>query len=306
MTNSRFSPLVLWFKGMVAGFVYLLGTAFTGALFSALHIPLVSFQPPGAAPHAGVDLFLLVTPFLGVSLTPLALHTGGSRLFRALALFFLMFISLGVTAVMESRIFLTAFAHGGALSAMLMVLPPAVLCGFALSYLLSQDAPEICTAEKFRAFFGARSPLSWAIRLALGVLAFAVAYFTFGLMVSPFVVPFYRAGVLGLTLPPFSVILPVLFVRSTLFLVACLPFVVLWTRSRASLILSLGLAFWFLTGLFGLLQVYWWPPVMRIAHSLEIGADSFAYAAALVFLLAPRQRDRLVPNRSSLATVFPS
>lgn len=291
------SSLGLVIKGLLAGFVYILGTVLAGALFSALHIQLPQFLPPGVDPHTGSRMFFLVTPFLGLSLVPLVLHTSGSRLLRGLALFFLIFMCLGVTAVLEMRIFLTVFSHGGELTFLFSILPPAILCGFALSFLLAPAQPEIPASQRFRSFFAARTPLSWAGRILLAILAFGCAYFLFGMIVAPFVVPFYRAGVLGLTLPPFSTILPVLFVRSILFLLACLPFLILWTRSRLALILSLGFAFWFLTGLFGLLQVFFWPPVMRIAHSLETGADAFAYAAALVFLLVPRAAS-LVSARS--------
>lgn len=288
MTQSQSSFLSLFVKGILAGVVYVLGSMLTGMLFAALHIPTVHFEPPGTDPRIGARLFMLVSPLLGLALLPLARHTAGSRVLRGLALFFLMFISFGVSMVLEVKIFLTVYAHGGALAAVFSALPPTLLIGLTLSFLLSQEQPEISAWEKIRAFFAARSPFSWAARFGLAILAFAVAYFAFGMIVAPFVVPFYRAGVLNLTLPPVSVILPVLFVRSTFFLLACLPFLILWTRSRISLILSLGLAHWFLNGLMGMLLVFFWPPVMRIAHGLETGADSFVYAAALVFLLLPR------------------
>jgi hypothetical protein len=49
------------------------------------------------------------------------------------------------------------------------------------------------------------------------VLAFPVIYFMFGMTVAPFVAPVYRAGVAGLTIPPFSVMLPVELVRARCF-----------------------------------------------------------------------------------------
>jgi hypothetical protein len=48
------------------------------------------------------------------------------------------------------------------------------------------------------------------------------------------------------------------------------------------------------------------PPVLRIAHSLEIGVDSFAYAAAIAFLLFPRNRERLVQHAAPVAHELPS
>ena len=305
MSQSQSSFLGLVVKGVLAGIVYVVGVMLTGMLFAALHIRIVSLDL-GGNPRMGFLLFVLVTPLLGLALVPLARHTAGSRLYRGVALFFLLFISLGVNTILEMRVFLTIYAHGGALAAIFLVLPPALLTGLALSFLLTQEQPEIPASEKIRAFFAARSPLSWAMRSVLAILAFAVAYFVFGSIIAPFVVPFYRAHVLALTLPPVSAILPVLFVRSALFLLACLPFLILWTRSRVSLIFSLGLAHWFLNGLMGMLMVFVWPPVMRIAHGLETGADSFVYAAALVLLLMPRQREHPVTTAAHAAPVFPS
>jgi hypothetical protein len=44
----------------------------------------------------------------------------------------------------------------------------------------------------------------------------------------------------------------------------------------------------------------------RIGHSLEIGADSFAHAAALVFLLVPRHSESAVSTPAQVAPMFPS
>jgi hypothetical protein len=131
------------------------------------------------------------------------------------------------------------------------------------------------------------------------------AYLVFGMMVAPVVVDYYRHGIAGLILPTMSVILPTQMVRSTVFLVASLPFIVLWKKSRGSLIFSLGLAHWLVVGLCGLVQALRFPPVLRIAHSLEIGADSFAYAVAIAFLLFPRNRETLVQHVAPVAHELP-
>jgi hypothetical protein len=306
MTQAHNSIPSLILKGLLAGVVCLIATMLTGMVLSALHIPLIDATPPGTDPRKSLYYFLIVAPWLGPALVPLARFTGGSRLLRGLAFSFLMFVCMGVNTILEARIFLTIYSHGGALASILAVLPPALLSGLALSYLLPQAQPEMSASVKWRCFFATRTPFSWTARFLLAILAFAVAYFVFGLMVAPFVVPYYRAGILGLTLPPFSVMLPVLFVRSTLFLLACLPFLVLWTRSRLSLILSLGFAHWSLTGLLGMILVFFWPAAMRIGHGLEIGADSFAYSTALVFLLVPRQREDTLPTSAHVAPMLPS
>jgi hypothetical protein len=56
-------------------------------------------------------------------------------------------------------------------------------------------------------------------------------------------------------------------------------------REAGSLLFALALAHFFLVGLFALMQASFFPPVLRVAHSLEVAADSFAYATIPVLLL---------------------
>jgi hypothetical protein len=86
------------------------------------------------------------------------------------------------------------------------------------------------------------------------------------------------------------VILRTQLLRSLLFLGSSLPAILLWTGSRRCLILALGLAHSVLVGLYGLSQAYWMPVPLRVLHSVEITADSFAYAYVLarLFFLPPR------------------
>ena len=91
-----------------------------------------------------------------------------------------------------------------------------------------------------------------------------------------------------------------------MFLIASLPFIVLRKKSRSWQIFSLGLAHWLVAGLFGVVQALWFPPVLRIADCLEIGADSFACAAAIVFLLFPRSCETRVQHVAAVAHQLPS
>jgi hypothetical protein len=45
---------------------------------------------------------------------------------------------------------------------------------------------------------------------------------------------------------------------------------------------------------------------LRVAHSLEIGADSFAYAVAMMFLLFPRNRETRLQHVAAVAHQLPS
>jgi hypothetical protein len=289
-------------KAAVAGLVYVLGAVLFGVLAAAMHFPLPDLNPPGTNTTAAFRLFAVASVLIGIALLPLTVGTKSTRGLRAFALFFLMFLCFGVNSVIELRIFSTYFVQGGALAVAISMVLPSLLCAFALSYLL--PSPPAGYGQSLG--FHSHSAMSWVLRVVLAVLAFPAIYFVFGAMVGPFVVDFYRSGASPLVLPPLSVILPTQVLRSAMFLLASAPFLFFWTRSRGALIVALGLAHSYLVGLFGLLQVTWMPPVLRIAHSLEITADSFAYAAVLVFLFVPRHRDTTVSTPAHVASLFPS
>jgi hypothetical protein len=87
-------------------------------------------------------------------------------------------------------------------------------------------------------------------------------------------------------MPSQEEILLILLVRSGLFLLACLPIIITWRRSRWRLFLNLGFALFVLVGFLYMLGAYYMPPAVRVPHTLEILADSFTYAGLLVVLLA--------------------
>jgi hypothetical protein len=89
------------------------------------------------------------------------------------------------------------------------------------------------------------------------------------------------------------------FLRSLLFLLACLPVLIAWQKSRRSLLLSLGWALFVLVGLLNLLQAIWLPATLRLVHTLEILADSFVYAWVLVMLF--RRGDAVASQPTALA-----
>ena len=72
--------------------------------------------------------------------------------------------------------------------------------------------------------------------------------------------------------------------RSLLFLLACLPVLILWDNSPRRLFWVLGLNLFLLVGGLNMLQAYWMPANLRIIHSLEILADELLYSAVLVIL----------------------
>ena len=133
-------------------------------------------------------------------------------------------------------------------------------------------------------FFSGRSVQKWAWRLAAAVCAFPVIYWTFGMMVAPWVIEYYKQGQFGLTLPGTGVIILTQLLRSSLFFLAALPILIVWSGSRRQLTVLLGFAFFVLVGLFGMIQTYWLGPVLLVVHSVEILVDSMVYAGVLSLL----------------------
>jgi hypothetical protein len=119
----------------------------------------------------------------------------------------------------------------------------------------------------------------------LGAVLFMPVYYFFGLLVVPFTSEYYRQGLYGLQVPPLNQLLVILFVRSVLFFGACLPILAAWQNSRQNLVLYLGLALFYFVGFQPLLIANWMPWGLRLPHMIEILADEFVYAWALVMVL---------------------
>jgi nitric oxide reductase large subunit len=139
-----------------------------------------------------------------------------------------------------------------------------------------------------RSFFSGRTFGNWAWRLFAAFLAFPLAYFIFGNIISPIVLPYYLQGSNELALPGWGQLLPVIALRSLFFLLVCLPILIVWNLSDRRLFLTLGLTLFILVGGIAMIQAYWLPMVLRVTHGLEIFADEMVYAGALVLLLGKR------------------
>jgi hypothetical protein len=248
-----------------------------GAIATGLGVTVP--RMPGTAPERLALFAFLASLTLGVSLGPLASGLRARYFTRLAALALLAYVCLGVNTALETSIFTTI---GGASGLVVIFLPATLACAAAAAALFRPSATEATRGSSFWTRFGV---WSWVWRLAAAIVAFPVVYVVFGMMVGPFVIEAYRNQAHGLTLPGWGQIIPVQFLRSALFLIASLPAVALWGGTRRRLALSLGLAHFTFVGLFGMLQGFWLPVAMRLAHGIEIAADSFAYTALLVLLL---------------------
>jgi hypothetical protein len=262
---------------------YVVGAMGSAALVSALGMPLPKLPEQADERTMGLCL-ILGSLVLTLGLAPLARRIRGGFVVRWLALAGLCYVCLGVNTPIEAAIFSNL---GGMATIPVFSLLPCLLFAATMA-LLFQPADK---GESFlvaaQRFFTGRLAGEWAWRIAAGICAFPLIYWTFGLMIAPAVRPYYEQGQFGLALPSATAILLVQLLRSTLFLAATMPILIVSSGPRRPLILALGLAFYVLVGLFSMIQTYWLAPTLLVLHNLEIFADSMVYALAVVLLLLP-------------------
>lgn len=261
---------------VLCGLVFAAAQSLSGALVPVLGLRML--EPPAGASRAGLALAsLLGSPLLPLALAPLAVRMPGAWLARAARLAVFVYVSFGLNTLVEARIFTTLVA-------------PDAFAGMCVFYVLPSVALALAAAAAFPAHgepapLPRRGPAAWAARAAAAWLAFPVIYLLFGMMVAPLVLPAYEQGTGGLVLPPMTVIVPVQLVRSLLFLASAAPVVLAFRGSWKQLAVRFGWAFWVLTGLYGMVSAVWMPPLLRLAHTVEIGADSFAWGAVVAWAL---------------------
>ena len=276
------SWLHYFWKTPLCGLLFFLGFIPGAQLATWMGLPAPD-MPLGADQATVVQYTLLASLILALGLAAVSRGLSGGFFSRWLILFFFTWVAYGVNTYLEAGIFSTMSA--ASLYAVVIFLPASLLCSAAVAWLFPPDGQAVVFFLQARTFFAGRSLGSWVWRLSAGFLAFPLAYLVFGSLIAPIVVPYYQQGTDQLRLPGWDQILPVLALRSLLFLLVSLPIVISWKLSNRHLFLALGLALFILVGGIGMLEAYWLVPVLRLTHTLEIFADEMVYAAALTFLL---------------------
>jgi hypothetical protein len=283
-------------KLLLCGVVFDVGMIIGGIVASLLKLPAPT--PPAGMDVSTVGVYLMLTaPLLALALAVIAPGLGGSFITRALILSFFMWIAYTVNTQLEATI-VSSYARGFWF-ALVDYLVPALLCGAAVAFLFpSQNGSKNLIAAS-KALLARRTAIAWTWRLLVAAVVFMPIYFVFGLMVLPFTGEYYRQSMFGLAMPTIDQLLPILFVRSILFFLACLPILMLWQKSNWSLFWRLGLALFILVGFVYMLISTWLPLYVRIPHTLEMLADEFVYAGVLTVLFAKGN----APDKQPLSAV---
>jgi hypothetical protein len=279
--SNAVNPIGYAWRIVVIASVYLVAMMASGALVTAAgmrfpELPGQTFSPA---------LHLVAALLLAGVLAALARGVRGSGTARWLVLAMFTYVSYGLNNQIEAAVFTTI---GGTWTLLVFwVIPCLAVCGAAV--LLVQTRSQ---AGPMGTVFGARPVAEWWWRALLAWLAFPVIYFLFGTMVLPFVFEAYRQGQFGLVIPRQGIVMTAVSVRSLLFLAATVPILLRWLGSRRGLAVTLGSALFVMVGAAGLIVATWMPATLRIAHGIEILADSVVYALALVVLLAAPRSER--------------
>ena len=270
-------------KLLLCGIAFFVGMEIGGMVASFMGLQAAPMAP-GADRNLSLFYSLLATPLLALVLALVARGLGGAFVPRTLILSFLTWIVYSVNDQLEGL--LVSTYSTGFWFAVVESLVPSLLCGAAVALLFppAEEGKELGVALK--TFFARRGVGAWVWRLVIASVAFMPIYFIFGLMVLPFVADYYQQNQYGLQAPSVDHLFTILFVRSVLFLLACLPILTVWQESVRSLFFRLGFALFVLVGFPSILIAYWLPMSLRLPHALEILADEFVYAGVLVALLA--------------------
>lgn len=279
LKNIKFPSKIFDFliRVIIASFVYAICMNIFSILFQFLQFRSTSNDP----------LLNFVLSFLGGIFISLVLGFASTRFAvpfsaRYVLIFLILFIIGYANNIIEYIFFSTTpiymlyheFAY---------ILSTYMVTAAVIAFLFPPEKNDELIIDHLKRFFSGHSTYWWSFRIFAAGIAYVLIYFTFGLLVSPIVLPYYTDPTLGLelTVPSFGVLIPLEIGRGIIY-VFMLVAPIAMTKLR-----SWRLVF-FLTSILagvgaipGLLAAQAWPLELRIAHGLEIIADSFFYSLVI-------------------------
>ena len=272
------------FKLFVCWIAFVAALFTDGILSSAFHLRTATL--PGSTKVGTLILLQLLSgAILVLGLYPLARCLAAKPLLRAVAIGGFLLLAFGLNGIIETA----KFSHmiDGAI-------PTVALFYIAIAFLVGGTMGSVFGDAGTAPGFPHHTWHAWLTRSVAAWLAWPLIYLIFGMCIAPIVTPYYTAGIGGLRIPAMSTVVETQLIRSVFFLASSLPFIALWKGSRRSLWLTLGLAHAAVVGYYGLAGATFLPMILRITHSVEITADSFAYAGLLALLFATPASEKAV------------
>jgi len=142
-------------------------------------------------------------------------------------------------------------------------------------------------SEMLRSFFSTHSSRWWILRIFVAGALYLPVYLFFGALFSPIIVPFYTDPSYGLELviPPFEIIVPLEIARGIVYVILLIPVIASVNLDRRKQSLLLAAILFCVGALPGLLANQMWPVLLRLAHGLEIAADSLVYGYVILKII---------------------
>jgi hypothetical protein len=281
-----------WFAGfvgrsLVVGVGFALALMIGGMTMNILGLPLPAMgrQPK---PFQSLVSSLIAGTLMGLALGPLSSRLNLSFIGRVSLWFVLLFVLSSLINMIEAVFFTTIPPTQLGISlAILAFGQAAVALLLTLLFRPQQTGPGLLT--RLRGTLEQREAASWAWRFGLAALSYLPIYYMFGMIVAPFVLPYYDNPDLGLnlTVPGISVILPLEIGRGLLYVLTLFPLIAVLRGRYWAKAFWVGLTIAVLGSWVPMLQAVHWTPVLRLAHGLEITADAFVQGVVLTWLLAP-------------------
>ena len=285
---SRLSQLAsLVGRSLIIGVGFAFALMIGGMTMNILGLPLPSFgRQPKPFPVPRVVSHRWHTDRL--TLGPLSSRLKLPFFGRACLWLLLLLVLNGVINMIEA-LFFTTIPHAQLASSLAILAFGQVAVAILLSLLFrpKQTGPGLLT--RLRETLAQRTPVSWAWRFGLAALSYLPIYYLFGMIVAPFVLPYYDNPDLGLnlTVPGIGVILPLEIGRGLLYALTLFPLIAVLRGGYWSRAFWVGLTIAVLGSWVPMLQAPGWTPVLRLAHGLEITADAFVQGVVLTWLLSP-------------------
>ena len=189
----------------------------------------------------------------------------------------------------EAYFFTTRYSNPAVLvQSVASALISSVITATAAALLLGYRISGITASLK--EYLSTRTSRSWALRIVVGSVAYYPIYFFFGLLITPFVLPYYNDPSFGLRIPSFAVMIPVELFRGFVYTLVLLPLLATVVGGRTTKFIALAAMLYIPGGLIALLGNPGIPAPIIPFHGLEILADSIVYGLVLSRVLSRPER----------------
>jgi hypothetical protein len=281
---SRFAGLLA--RSLIVGVGFAFALMLGGMTMNILGLPLPSLgrQPK---PFQSLVSSLIAGVLMGLTLGPLSSRLKLPFFGRAILWLLLLLVLNGLINTIEA-VFFTTISHGQLVSSLAILAFGQVAVALLLTMLFRPQETGLGLLARLRETLAQRTGASWTWRFGLASLSYLPIYYLFGMIVAPFVLPYYDNPDLGLnlTVPGIGVIVPLEIARGLVYALTLFPLIAVLRGSYWSRALWVGLTIAVLGSWVPMLQAIFWTPVLRLAHGLEITADAFTQGFVLTWLLA--------------------